>query len=92
MISILRFLPDAEDDIIAGYAWYESKAKGLGEEFLRLFYAGAAGLKENPLYTFLSSVSGRTAKQLIISIRAIQQYWITAFAGTTPLNSCQKVV
>jgi hypothetical protein len=35
----IRFLPEVEEDIIAGYAWYEKKASGLGEEFLRMFYA-----------------------------------------------------
>ena len=37
MIHNLRFLPEVEDDVIAGYSWYEEKAKGLGEEFIRGF-------------------------------------------------------
>jgi hypothetical protein len=29
MIYSLFFLPEVEEDAIAGYAWYENKAKGL---------------------------------------------------------------
>jgi len=36
MTYTLRFLPEVEDDVIAGYAWYEEKAPALGEEFLRI--------------------------------------------------------
>ncbi|MEW6273767.1 MAG: type II toxin-antitoxin system RelE/ParE family toxin [Bacillota bacterium] len=49
MIYSLRFLPEVEDDIIAGYTWYEDKAPGLGEEFLRMFYARANDIQRNPL-------------------------------------------
>jgi len=45
----LRFLPEVEDDVIAGYVWYEGKSPGLGEEFLRMFYACASELPRNPL-------------------------------------------
>ena len=41
----LRILPEVEEDVMAGYAWYEGKSPGLGEEFLRIFYACAAGQK-----------------------------------------------
>ena len=44
----LRFLPEVEEDVIAGYVWYEGKALGLGEEFLRMFYAQAQGILDNP--------------------------------------------
>jgi hypothetical protein len=37
----LRFIPEVEEDVISGYAWYESKSVGLGEEFLRVFYASS---------------------------------------------------
>jgi len=30
----LRFLPEVEEDVIAGYSWYEEKARGLGDEFI----------------------------------------------------------
>ncbi len=45
----LRFLPEVEEDVLAGYVWYETKALGLGEEFLRIFYAQARGIPNNPL-------------------------------------------
>ncbi len=38
MTNNLRFLPEVEDDVIGGYVWYEVKSRGLGEEFLRMFY------------------------------------------------------
>jgi hypothetical protein len=41
MTYTLRFLPEMEEDAIAGYSRYEEKARGLGEEFLRIFYACA---------------------------------------------------
>jgi len=44
----IRFLPDVEDDVVAGYRWYEWKAPGLGDEFLRMFYASLEGIKRNP--------------------------------------------
>ena len=45
----LRILPEVEEDVMAGYAWYEGKSPGLGEEFLRTFYACAGELPRNPL-------------------------------------------
>lgn len=45
----LLFLPEVEEDVIAGYVWYEGKSPGLGEEFLRIFYACAGELPRNPL-------------------------------------------
>jgi hypothetical protein len=42
-------MPEVEEDVINGYSWYEEKAKGLGEEFLRLFYANASEISSNPL-------------------------------------------
>lgn len=49
MTYTLRFLPEVEDDAVAAYIWYEQKAPGLGEEFLRTFYGDAGKLSENPL-------------------------------------------
>ncbi len=37
----LSFRSEVEDDAISGYLWYEEKVTGLGEEFLRVFYAYA---------------------------------------------------
>lgn len=45
----LHFIPEIEEDLIAGYSWYEAKSKGLGEEFLRMFYACAGELPRDPL-------------------------------------------
>jgi len=45
----IRFLPDVEEDAIGGYSWYEAKSPGLGEEFLRVFYACAGEIPRNPL-------------------------------------------
>lgn len=44
----LRFLPEVEDDALVGYTWYQEKAYGLGEEFLRMFYACAGEIPRNP--------------------------------------------
>lgn len=49
MTYTIHFLPEVEDDAIAGYRWYEEKALGLGEEFLRIFYASVAEIPRNPL-------------------------------------------
>jgi len=45
----LSFRPEVEDDAVSGYVWYEKKATGLGEEFLRVFYAYAGEIPQNPL-------------------------------------------
>ena len=45
----LHFIPEVEEDVIGGYVWYEAKTPGLGEEFLRMFYASAAEIPWNPL-------------------------------------------
>jgi len=49
MTYSLRFLPEIEEDVIAGYVWYEEKSKGLGEDFLRMFYACTTEITRNPL-------------------------------------------
>jgi toxin ParE1/3/4 len=49
MTYTLRFLPDVEEDAIGGYLWYEAKSLGLGEDFLRVFYASASEIPRNPL-------------------------------------------
>ena len=47
-MNTLRFVPEVEKDALAGFMWYETKAAGLGEEFLRIFYAGALQIQRNP--------------------------------------------
>jgi hypothetical protein len=49
MTRALRFLPEVEDDATSGYSWYEMKSPGLGDEFLRMFYACAGDIHRNPL-------------------------------------------
>ena len=49
MTYTLRFLPEVEDDAISGYSWYETKSPGLGDEFLRMFYACAGDILHHPL-------------------------------------------
>jgi hypothetical protein len=49
MTYVLRFFPEVEEDAVAGDAWYEEKAQGLGDEFLRMFYACAGEISGNPL-------------------------------------------
>ncbi len=44
----LSFLPEVEEDAITGFFWYEEKSKGLGEDFLRIFYARAKEILDNP--------------------------------------------
>lgn len=48
MIYSLRFLPEVTEDIMTAYTWYEEKAIGLGEEFLRIFYAHVASICRAP--------------------------------------------
>lgn len=43
------FLPEVEEDTIGAYFWYEEKAKGLGEEFLRVFYTTIAEIGRTSL-------------------------------------------
>ena len=49
MTYALRFLPEVEEDVFNGYIWYETKSRGLGEDFLRMFYASANEITWNPL-------------------------------------------
>jgi len=48
MTYALRFLPQVETDVRNGRRWYEDKAPGLGEEFLRVFYACCEELTRSP--------------------------------------------
>ena len=51
MTYVLSFLPEVEEDAIGGYRWYEEKGTGLGEGFLRIFYACAQGLQAHTAET-----------------------------------------
>jgi len=63
MTYTLFFLPEVEEDVFSGYLWYEEKAAGLGEEFLRLFYAFSHELVRNPLLH--RKVSGTFRRRLL---------------------------
>lgn len=49
MTYSLFFLPELEEDSVNGYTWYEEKGTGLGEDFLRIFYALAEEIRRYPL-------------------------------------------
>jgi len=49
MTFVLQFLPEVEADVLKGQAWYEEKSPGLGEEFLRVFYACSQELARYPM-------------------------------------------
>jgi len=44
----IRFVPQVEADLAQGYAWYEFKSAGLGEDFLRAFFASASEISDHP--------------------------------------------
>lgn len=48
MTYTLHFLPEVATDVLNARTWYEDKAQGLGEEFLRVFYASSQELARNP--------------------------------------------
>ncbi len=48
MTHVLSFRPEVEEDAIGGYGWYQEKATGLGDEFLRVFYTCAQEIPRNP--------------------------------------------
>jgi hypothetical protein len=49
MTYTLVFKPEVEKDVISGYLWYEKKALGLGEEFLKQFIEYTSDLPRKPL-------------------------------------------
>ena len=63
MTYSLRFLPEVEEDVAAGYTWYETKAPRLGEEFLRLFYACSSEILQNPM--LYPGVHGKFRRRLL---------------------------
>jgi len=44
----IRLRPDLLDDASEAYGWYEERAMGLGDEFLRTFYAAIARIQRHP--------------------------------------------
>jgi len=45
----VRLRPELLADASAAYQWYEAQATGLGDEFLRSFYASVAVAGRNPV-------------------------------------------
>ena len=48
MAAEVIYPPEAEDDISKAYAWYEDRAPGLGEEFLRAVDACISAIARSP--------------------------------------------
>jgi plasmid stabilization system protein ParE len=48
MIEQVRYAPEAEDDVVAAYDWYENCEPGLGEDFLRCVEACVLSLQRHP--------------------------------------------
>jgi plasmid stabilization system protein ParE len=44
----IHFSPAVEDDVLSAFTWYADKAPGLGEEFLRVFYAKTSEISLSP--------------------------------------------
>ena len=42
------YLPEAEDDVDAGYAWYEGQLAGLGNQFLEVLREVVDRIRDNP--------------------------------------------
>ena len=45
----IRYVPEIIDDLADARGWYESRLDGLGEEFIRMAYAGFEELCEFPV-------------------------------------------
>lgn len=48
MIKQIIYVPDAEEDVVDSYDWYESREPGLGEDFLRSIEACLAIIQRHP--------------------------------------------
>ena len=48
MIEVVIYTPEAEQDVIAAYSWYEAREPGLGEEFLRCVEACVQNVQRHP--------------------------------------------
>jgi plasmid stabilization system protein ParE len=48
MIERVIFTPDAENDVVDAYGWYESREPGLGEDFLRCVEACVLTVQRHP--------------------------------------------
>ncbi|HEX6985036.1 MAG TPA: type II toxin-antitoxin system RelE/ParE family toxin [Planctomycetaceae bacterium] len=48
MATELIFTPEADEDVVSAYVWYERQRAGLGEEFLSCVEARVASILRNP--------------------------------------------
>jgi plasmid stabilization system protein ParE len=54
MSTPIAYLPEAEDDIVSTYEWYEHQLPGLGDRFLEALHKTAERISDNPqLYGIL---------------------------------------
>lgn len=55
MSRSVTFLPEADDDVYAAYAYYERQPTGLGDEFLAALRDAVDRIRDNPqLYSVFS--------------------------------------
>jgi plasmid stabilization system protein ParE len=48
MIERVIYLPEAASDVAGAYGWYEERAPGLGEDFLRCVEAAVLTIQRHP--------------------------------------------
>lgn len=60
----IYFREELENDLTNAFFWYESKSKGLGYEFLRMFEAAAGLLSQMPL---INKKSNSGFRRILIS-------------------------
>ena len=48
MVNKNIYIPDAEEDVVDSYDWYESREPGLGEDFLRSIEACLSIMQRHP--------------------------------------------
>ncbi len=75
MTYSLSFLPEVANDAITGYDWYEDRSTGLGNDFLRLFYANANEIPRNPLLLELVESLGQVPKQYFKKLESTDDIW-----------------
>jgi plasmid stabilization system protein ParE len=61
MAADFILLPEAEQDLAESYAWYETQAPGLGEEFLRCVDACILLIRRNPKLHIIAHETYRRA-------------------------------
>ena len=85
MTYLLRFVPEVEEDAVAAYLWYQEKAPGLGDEFLRSFYACANEIRRNPL---MSPIVHQDFRRRLLRRFPYAVYFSTLLSGKILIFSC----